>query len=118
MKKIVKKFETFAKGTGYEPFNHVNHSGYWKQLTVRTSRTGEILLWPILHPQQLTDEQKNDLKKKLVEDFVENVQDDSSIKVTSLHIQFLGQNTKGKKIGCTDLLCSDDLGTLACKVNE
>ncbi len=53
MKKIVKKFETFAKETGYAPFNHMHHDGYWKQLTVRTSRTGEILLWAILHPQNL-----------------------------------------------------------------
>ncbi len=96
MKKIVKKFETFARASGYEPFDHVNHRGYWKQLTVRTSRTGEILVWAILHPQDLTQDQKEDLKKKLVETFVENVGEDPSIKVTSLHIQFFGQRGKGK----------------------
>ncbi len=96
MKKIVKKFEMFARASGYEPFDHVNHRGYWKQLTVRTSRTGEILVWAILHPQDLTEDQKEDLKKKLVETFVENVGEDPSIKVTSLHIQFFGQRGKGK----------------------
>ena len=95
MKKIVKKFEAFVRESGLGPFNHVNHLGYWKQLTVRTSRTGEILVWAILHPQNLSQEEKNKLKKNLVERFVGNV-DDASIKVTSVHLQFLGQRQKGK----------------------
>jgi tRNA (uracil-5-)-methyltransferase len=96
MKKIVKKFEKFVRECGLGPFNHVSHQGHWKQLTVRTSRTGEILLWAILHPQNLTQSEKDDLKKKLIESFVDNVNDDPSIKVTSLHVQFLGQREKGK----------------------
>ena len=95
MKKIVKKFETFAREIGYAPFSHTSHQGYWKQLTVRTSRTGEILLWAILHPQNLSKEEKDDLEKKMIDTFVANV-DDASIKVTSLHVQFLGQRLKGK----------------------
>lgn len=94
MKKIAKKFENFAKETGYEPFDFVSHTGHWKQLTVRTSSTGEVLVWAILHPQDMTTDQRTELKNKMVQVFVET-ETDPEIKATSLHVQFHGQRLKG-----------------------
>jgi hypothetical protein len=44
MKKIVKKFENFVCDTGLEPFDFVSQRGHWKQLTVRTTQDGEMLV--------------------------------------------------------------------------
>lgn len=49
----------------------------------------------ILHPQDLSPDQKSDLKRKLIEQFVEK-ETDAELKVTSLHIQFQGQREKSK----------------------
>lgn len=52
MKAVVKSFECFVRSyPGLVPFNTINQQGHWKQVTVRTSSSGETLVWPILHPQ-------------------------------------------------------------------
>ena len=51
MKRIVSHFESFVRSSGLEPFNNISQRGHWKQLTVRTARTGDALVWAILHPQ-------------------------------------------------------------------
>ena len=59
MKKVVKHFEAFVVASKYEPYDTVSQKGYWKQLTVRQGyRTGDLLIWTILHPQELNQEDK------------------------------------------------------------
>jgi tRNA (uracil-5-)-methyltransferase len=88
MKKVVNLFQTFVRASKYEPFDNVTQKGFWKQLTVRhSSRTGDLLVWAILNPQDLTDEDQDQIKTDFKAHF------DAS-EVTSLHIQFFGQRTK------------------------
>ena len=54
---------------GLKPFNNISQIGHWKQLTVRTSRNGDVMVWAILHPQNMTDDDKKKLKEKIVEHF-------------------------------------------------
>ena len=61
----------------------------------------EILVWVILHPQNLSSDDQKSLKDKMVETLVDNVDDDPSIKVTSLHVQFLGQRARGDQTLCS-----------------
>jgi hypothetical protein len=51
----------------------------------------------ILHPQELNPDQKSDLKRKLIEYFVDK-ELDPDLKVTSLHVQFQGQREKSEFI--------------------
>lgn len=38
-------FENYIKGTSYEPYDPETHHGVWKQLTVRTSSQGDLMLY-------------------------------------------------------------------------
>ena len=90
MKSIVKHFEDFVKESNYEPFDAVSHQGYWKQLTVRQGiRTKNLLVWAVLHPQELKDDEKTDLEEKLSKHF-------EGWEVTSLNIQYMGPRQKGQ----------------------
>ena len=92
MKKVVKHLEIFVIDSKYEPYDNVSQKGYWKQLTVRQGdRTGDLLVWIILHPQEMSTEDQEQLKSDLKIHF-EKFQP----KVTSLNIQFFGQRIKGK----------------------
>ncbi len=96
MKKVVKHFENFVLASGYEPFDNIGQSGYWKQLTVREGqRTGDLLVWAISHPQNLSEDDKSALKDKLKKHFSETTVDDVP-QVTSLSVQFLGRRVKGE----------------------
>jgi len=91
MKAVVKSFESFVRTSGLKPLNNISQTGHWKQLTVRTSRNGDVMVWAILHPQDMSDEDKKDLREK----FTDHFQNDQSVSVTSLHIQFFGRKEKG-----------------------
>ena len=49
--------------------NNISQTGHWKQLTVRTSRNGDVMVWAILHPQDMSDEDKKDLREKFTDHF-------------------------------------------------
>ena len=65
--RIIRIYSAFL--SGLKPFNSISQTGHWKQLTVRTSRGGDVMVWAILHPQGMADEEREKLKKKLVEHF-------------------------------------------------
>lgn len=99
MKQVTKHFETFVRSSGLPPFNNVSQVGYWKQLTVRTSRSGDCLAWIILHPQSMTDAEKEELKEKLkahFEAFKYDGGDCDDKGVSSLHVQFFVRKEKGE----------------------
>lgn len=68
----------------------MSQQGTWRQLTVRTSRSGELLVWIVAHPQNLSEEEKTALKKELTDYFAEA----PDCKVSSLHIQFFDRKQK------------------------
>ena len=79
-----------CRASNYEPYNNISQTGFWKQLTVRESvRNQDLLVWAVIHPQSLTDEDKERLKTDLTHHF------DSFVpQVTSLNLQFFGQRQK------------------------
>ena len=104
MVQVTKHFEAFVRSSGLEPLNNISQKGYWKQLTVRTSNSGDCLVWVILHPQDMSQEAKDALKQKLKAHFEqfkydgENAVEDKG--VNSLHIQFFIRKEKGARIRC------------------
>ena len=104
MKKVVKHFEAFVVASKYEPYDTVSQKGYWKQLTVRQGyRTGDLLIWTILHPQELNQEEMDQIKTEVKTHF-----QTFEPKVTSLNIQFFGQRQKGQPEPPVDCLAGEE----------
>jgi hypothetical protein len=51
----------------YEPYNPVDHSGYWKTILVRTNVKGEAMVCVGAHCQSLTEEEVDAWKAEIVE---------------------------------------------------
>lgn len=90
MKNVAKHFGEFVTKSNYQHFDNISQTGNWKQLTVRQS-CEDLLVWAVLHPQNLSE----DDKEKLKTDFAAHFQEFSP-SVTSLNIQFFGQKQKGQ----------------------
>ena len=69
IKKKILSTNIFQLIEGLKPFNNISQTGHWKQLTVRTSRNGDVMVWAILHPQSMSDDDRKKLKDKFVEHF-------------------------------------------------
>lgn len=90
MKEVVAHFQQFVRSSDLEPYDNISQKGYWKQLTVRQSiRNDDLLVWVILHPQELTSDEQSSVKAKIKDHF-------SSFRgqITSINIQFFGQRQK------------------------
>ncbi|XP_043495148.1 tRNA (uracil-5-)-methyltransferase homolog A isoform X1 [Polistes fuscatus] len=99
MKTAVKILEEFVQISGLEPFNPVDNSGYWRQVTARTSRLDQLMLIVGINPQDLSDEKLQELQKMLKEFF--EVGKGSSINVTSLYFQTMRKKSAGSESGNT-----------------
>ncbi|KAJ1531985.1 hypothetical protein ONE63_000621 [Megalurothrips usitatus] len=96
MKQVAKAMENFVEESGYPPFDHVTHHGFWRQITVRLGHaTGELLLVAGMHPQSLKDEELKSVKEKFVKYFSEG--QGAACNVHSLHFLSLGMREQGSK---------------------
>ncbi|KAK2581834.1 hypothetical protein KPH14_002300 [Odynerus spinipes] len=95
MKIAVKTLEEFVQNSGLEPFNPVDHSGYWKQITARTSRLNHLMLIVGIHPQDLSIERLKELQDQLKEFFESGK--GSKVNVTSLYFQTMEQKSAGNE---------------------
>ena len=97
MKGVAKHFQNFVQngenGWKLEPYEHISQQGYWRQLTVRSSRNGNLMVLVVLHPQSLSNDERNLVKTMLVTCF--DKLKGTSMEVSSLHIQYFGQKEKG-----------------------
>ncbi|KAK3919611.1 tRNA (uracil-5-)-methyltransferase-like protein A [Frankliniella fusca] len=96
MKLVAKAMENFIEESGYPPFDHVTHKGFWRQITVRIgTATGELLLVAGMHPQDLKDDELQHVKEKFVKYFSEGP--GSNCNVNSLHFLSMGVRQQGSK---------------------
>ena len=51
---LLQAFQSYLDASSYKAFNPENHTGYWKQLALRTSRLGHVMAMVDFHPQQLS----------------------------------------------------------------
>ncbi|KAM9622995.1 tRNA (uracil-5-)-methyltransferase homolog A isoform 1-T2 [Trichechus inunguis] len=70
-KQVVRAFQEFIRSTPYSAYNPETYAGYWKQLTVRTSRRGQAMAIAYFHPQKLSQEELAGLKTSLAKHFME-----------------------------------------------
>lgn len=88
--------EKFIEDSGYPPFDHVTHKGFWRQITVRLGHaTGELLLVAGMHPQDLKEDKLKLIKEKFVSYFSEG--EGASCNVHSLHFLCMGMREQGSK---------------------
>ncbi|MBN3298897.1 TRM2A methyltransferase, partial [Amia calva] len=88
-KRVVKAFQEYIRTTPYTVYCPETYEGHWKQLTVRTSRAGEIMAMVYFNPQKLQDPELEKLKSSLGQYFFEGAGKES--KVTSLYFVREGQ---------------------------
>ncbi|GAB1864681.1 tRNA (uracil(54)-C(5))-methyltransferase [Camponotus japonicus] len=95
MKTAVKVLETFVNESNLEPFNPVCHSGYWRQVTARTTRANHLMLIVGIHPQDLSSEELDKLKSQLRIFFESGKGADAN--VTSLYFQTIDKKNAGSE---------------------
>ena len=91
MKTVAKVLEEFMQNSGLKPFQPVDHSGYWRQVTVRTSLCDDLMVIVGIHPQDLSSERLEELKCQL-KDFFETGKG-AEARVTSLHFQLMNKKS-------------------------
>ncbi|KYQ52037.1 tRNA (uracil-5-)-methyltransferase like protein A [Trachymyrmex zeteki] len=93
MKVAIKILETFIRESNLEPFNPVDHSGYWRQVTARTTRANHLMLIVGIHPQNLSSNELDMLKSQLKIFFETGKGVDAH--VTSLYFQTIDKKSIG-----------------------
>ncbi|KYN17079.1 tRNA (uracil-5-)-methyltransferase like protein A, partial [Trachymyrmex cornetzi] len=93
MKIAIKILETFIRESNLEPFNPVDHSGYWRQVTARTTRANHLMLIVGIHPQNLSSNELDMLKSQLKIFFETGKGVDAH--VTSLYFQTIDKKSIG-----------------------
>ncbi|EFN75142.1 tRNA (uracil-5-)-methyltransferase homolog A [Harpegnathos saltator] len=93
MKTAVKILETFICESDLEPFNPVDHSGYWRQVAARTTRAGHLMLIVGIHPQDLSGDELEKLRSQLRTFF--ETGEGAKACVTSLYFQTIDKKGIG-----------------------
>jgi tRNA (uracil-5-)-methyltransferase len=65
----VQAFEQYVRTSPLSPFVPETHEGHWRQVTVRVSSRGDVLLLAVIHPQSLTEAELESVKADLREYF-------------------------------------------------
>ncbi|KAF4074160.1 hypothetical protein AMELA_G00236390 [Ameiurus melas] len=99
-KRVVLTFQNYIRTTPYAVYSPERYEGNWRQLTVRTSRTDQIMAMVFFHPQKLAEDEIASLKESLRRYFTDGEGKDSG--VTSLQFVRMGQRTSA---GTEDLPC-------------
>jgi len=68
---IGKAFQEYIQKSDKDPFNPETHAGYWRQLTVRSTRNGDALAIVVMHPQNLSPAELDEVKGSFKEFFWE-----------------------------------------------
>ncbi|KAG2186857.1 hypothetical protein INT44_003084 [Umbelopsis vinacea] len=66
-KKIANGMEQYIRQSEYPPYDRVSHEGVWRSLLVRSPKTGEVMVMVQLQEKDMTPEQLESEKKKIVE---------------------------------------------------
>ncbi|XP_072290226.1 tRNA (uracil-5-)-methyltransferase homolog A isoform X2 [Eucyclogobius newberryi] len=90
-KRVVSEFQKFIRTTTYSVYDPETYEGHWKQLTVRTTRTGQAMAMAFFNPQKLNEEELDALKTSMKHYFTEGEGKDGGI--TSLYFVREGQRT-------------------------
>ncbi len=89
MREAVRVFEEYFRASGRKPYNPEDHSGFWRQVLVRTNLAGEVLAVVQVHPQNLSTEELDSVKSELKKVAEAN-------KIISLYFEAVGPKKSGE----------------------
>lgn len=70
-------FDAYIKSSDLAPYTAAG--GYWRYLGVRLGSNGEVLVMVVIHPQDLSEERLDTLRKDIVDFFVNREGSDCNI---------------------------------------
>lgn len=95
MKETAKLVQQFVIQSGLEPFDSTNYEGYFRNITIRQSRNGSLMLIIGIHPQNLTDDEKEKFQKSFVQFFTEG--NGKVLNVTSIYYEEIQRRQSGQQ---------------------
>lgn len=96
MKKIASFTKEFVKSSELEPFNVENYEGSFRNVTIRETRIGQIMVIIGIHPQKMTKEEKTKFQESFVEFFTSG--DRKSLNVNSMYYEEIQKRVSGQKV--------------------
>ncbi|KAL2092207.1 hypothetical protein ACEWY4_012005 [Coilia grayii] len=104
-KKVVQVIQDYIRTTPHSVYSPETYEGHWRQLTVRTTRSSQVMAMVFFNPQKLSEEDIDALKKSMKMYFIEGEGKDSG--VTSLYVVRNGQRTSPDDLPC-ELVFGDE----------
>lgn len=98
MEKLVDLFERFVKSSELVPLNFYTHQGHLKQITVRTSKTGCMLIVDINRNADLDDQRLDAEVQRLISLISQEANYVTSIYVRLNERQMNSQSCKGNQL--------------------
>lgn len=90
MMEVIPVFEKHFRSSGRAAFNPEDHSGFWRQVTVRTNLQNHVLVMVAVNPLNVTPVEMESVKKELEVLGKEN-------NIHSLYIHLVGQKKSGEE---------------------
>lgn len=85
----------FVKQSGHEPFSAETYQGVFRNLTIRQTREGGLMMIIGIHPQEMKDEEKEKLQSDFVKFFTEG--DGKELGATSIYYEEIEKRQSGQK---------------------
>jgi tRNA (uracil-5-)-methyltransferase len=95
MKQAAKLVQEFVVNSGLQPFDSESYEGHFRNITIRQSRKDSLMLIIGIHPQELTEEEKEKLQKSFVKFFTEGA--GKVLDVTSLYYEEIQRRQSGQQ---------------------
>uniref|UniRef100_A0A9I3FH28 tRNA (uracil(54)-C(5))-methyltransferase n=1 Tax=Anopheles epiroticus TaxID=199890 RepID=A0A9I3FH28_9DIPT len=95
MKHTVALFEQFVQNSPFDVYSAETYQGYFRQLTVRMSHaTGQVMVVVGVHPQTLSEEEKQTMKAAIVECLTSEPGKKAGI--SSIHFEVIQKRQQGQ----------------------
>lgn len=95
MKKIANFVKEFVKASELQPFNAENYQGTFRNVTIRETRLGQIMVIIGIHPQEMTDEEKSKFQESFVTFFTQDER--KSLNLNSIYYEEIQKRQSGQK---------------------
>ena len=112
MKNAVKLLEDHFKASGLKAFDAEDHSGTWRQVTIRTNLNDEVMAIVVAHPQKMTEQELEQIRASLVD-----LAEKNTSVISSLYFQALGTKKSGEDPPVEHLSGSTHLQERLCGLN-
>jgi tRNA (uracil-5-)-methyltransferase len=95
MKKVAKYVKEFVIKSELQPFNAIDYKGTFRNVTVRETTQGSMMIIIGIHPQEMTDEEKEKFQKSFVDFFLG--EPSKELNITSMYYEEIQKRQSGQK---------------------